>query len=249
MKTILVGVKRVPDYNVRMRLKPDGSLATEGVKLSLNPFDEIALEEALRLKEKGQADEVVAVTIAPADAQAQLRTALAMGATRAIHIVQAGPVEPLDVARLLLALIQREPPLLVLLGKQAVDEDQGQTGQMLAALWNRPQATYASSITLDGEVARVNREVDAGTEQLDVDLPAVFTTDLRLNTPRYIKLPDIMKAKQKPLQSLTPAELGVTLRQRLKTVGYEAPPPRAKGRMVADAAELVSQLRTRGVIK
>jgi electron transfer flavoprotein beta subunit len=249
MKTILVGVKRVPDYNVRMRLKPDGSLATEGVKLSLNPFDEIALEEALRLKEKGQADEVVAVTIAPADAQAQLRTALAMGATRAIHIVQAGPVEPLDVARLLLALIQREPPLLVLLGKQAVDEDQGQTGQMLAALWNRPQATYASSITLNGEVARVNREVDAGTEQLDVDLPAVFTTDLRLNTPRYIKLPDIMKAKQKPLQSLTPAELGVTLRQRLKTVGYEAPPPRAKGRMVADAAELVSQLRTRGVIK
>jgi electron transfer flavoprotein beta subunit len=249
MKTILVGVKRVPDYNVRMRLKPDGSLATEGVKLSLNPFDEIALEEALRLKEKGQADEVVAVTIAPADAQAQLRTALAMGATRAIHIVQAGPVEPLDVARLLLALIQREPPLLVLLGKQAVDEDQGQTGQMLAALWNRPQATYASSITLDGEVARVNREVDAGTEQLDVDLPAVFTTDLRLNTPRYIKLPDIMKAKQKPLQSLTPAELGVTLRQRLKTVAYEAPPPRAKGRMVADAAELVSQLRTRGVIK
>ena len=249
MKTILVGVKRVPDYNVRMRLKPDGSLATEGVKLSLNPFDEIALEEALRLKEKGQADEVVAVTIAPADAQAQLRTALAMGATRAIHIVHAGPVEPLDVARLLLAVIQREPPLLVLLGKQAVDEDQGQTGQMLAALWNRPQATYASSITLNGEVARVSREVDAGTEQLDVDLPAVFTTDLRLNTPRYIKLPDIMKAKQKPLQSLTPAELGVTLRQRLKTVAYEAPPPRAKGRMVADAAELVSQLRTRGVIK
>jgi len=249
MKTILVGVKRVPDYNVRMRLKPDGSLATEGVKLSLNPFDEIALEEALRLKEKGQADEVVAVTIAPADAQAQLRTALAMGATRAIHIVHAGPVEPLDVARLLLAVIQREPPLLVLLGKQAVDEDQGQTGQMLAALWNRPQATYASSITLNGEVAQVNREVDAGTEQLEVDLPAVFTTDLRLNTPRYIKLPDIMKAKQKPLQSLTPAELGVTLRQRLKTVAYEAPPPRAKGRMVADAAELVSQLRTRGVIK
>jgi electron transfer flavoprotein beta subunit len=249
MKTILVGVKRVPDYNVRMRLKPDGSLATEGVKLSLNPFDEIALEEALRLKEKGQADEVVAVTIAPADAQAQLRTALAMGATRAIHIVHAGPVEPLDVARLLLAVIQREPPLLVLLGKQAVDEDQGQTGQMLAALWNRPQATYASSITLNGEVASVNREVDAGTEQLEVDLPAVFTTDLRLNTPRYIKLPDIMKAKQKPLQSLTPAELGVTLRQRLKTVAYEAPPPRAKGRMVADAAELVSQLRTRGVIK
>ncbi len=249
MKTILVGVKRVPDYNVRMRLKPDGGLATEGVKLSLNPFDEIALEEALRLKEKGLADEVVAVTIAPADALAQLRTALAMGATRAIHIVHTGPVEPLDVARLLLAVIQREPPLLVLLGKQAVDEDQGQTGQMLAALWNRPQATYASSIAIDGEVAHVNREVDAGTEQLDVDLPAVFTTDLRLNTPRYIKLPDIMKAKQKPLQSLTPAELGVNLRQRLKTVAYEAPPARAKGRMVADAAELVSQLRQRGVIK
>ena len=249
MKTILVGVKRVPDYNVRMRLRPDGALATEGVKLSLNPFDEIALEEALRLKEKGQADEVVAVTVAPADAQAQLRTALAMGATRAIHVVHTGPVEPLDVARLLLALIQREAPLLVLLGKQAVDEDQGQTGQMLAALWNRPQATYASSITIAGESARVNREVDAGTEVLEVDLPAVFTTDLRLNTPRYIKLPDIMKAKQKPLQTLTPAELGVNLRQRLKTVGYEAPPPRAKGRIVADASELVAQLRQRGVIK
>ncbi len=249
MRTILVGVKRVPDYNVRMRLRPDGALATEGVKLSLNPFDEIALEEALRLKEKGQADEVVAVTVAPADAQAQLRTALAMGATRAIHIVHAGAVEPLDVARLLLAVIQREPPLLVLLGKQAVDEDQGQTGQMLAALWNRPQATYASSITINGEAARVSREVDAGTELLEVDLPAVFTTDLRLNTPRYIKLPDIMKAKHKPLQSLTPAELGVNLRQRLKSVSYEAPPPRAKGRMVADAAELVAQLRARGVIK
>lgn len=249
MRTILVGVKRVPDYNVRMRLRPDGALATEGVKLSLNPFDEIALEEALRLKEKGHADEVVAVTVAPADAQAQLRTALAMGATRAIHVVHAGPVEPPDVARLLLALIQREAPLLVLLGKQAVDEDQGQTGQMLAALWDRPQATYASSITITGESARVNREVDAGTEVLEVDLPAVFTTDLRLNTPRYIKLPDIMKAKQKPLQSLTPAELGVSLRQRLKSVGYEAPPARAKGRMVADAKELVAQLRQRGVIK
>ena len=249
MRTILVGVKRVPDYNVRMRLRPDGALATEGVKLSLNPFDEIALEEALRLKEKGQADEVVALTVAPADAQAQLRTALAMGATRAIHVVHSGPVEPLDVARLLLAVIQREPPLLVLLGKQAVDEDQGQTGQMLAALWNRPQATYASTITITGERARVNREVDAGTEALEVDLPAVFTTDLRLNTPRYIKLPDIMKAKQKPLQTLTPADLGVSLRQRLKTVAYEAPPPRAKGRMVADASELVAQLRQRGVIK
>ena len=249
MRTILVGVKRVPDYNVRMRLRPDGALATEGVKLSLNPFDVIALEEALRLKEKGQADEVVAITIAPADAQVQLRTALAMGATRAIHVVHTGAVEPLDVARLLLAIIQREPPVLVLLGKQAVDEDQGQTGQMLAALWNRPQATYASSITINGETARVSREVDAGTELLDVDLPAVFTTDLRLNTPRYIKLPDIMKAKQKPLQTLTPADLGVSLRQRLKTVAYEAPPPRAKGRIVADAAELVAQLRQRGVIK
>jgi electron transfer flavoprotein beta subunit len=245
MRTLLVGVKRVPDYNVRMRLRPDGGLAMEGMKLALNPFDEIALEEALRLRERGLADEVVVATIAPADAQAQLRTALAMGATRAIHIVHAEAVEPLDVARLLLALVQREQPLAVLLGKQAVDEDHSQTGQMLAALWNRPQVTFASQITFNGETARVNREVDAGTEVLDVDLPAVFTTDLRLNQPRYIKLPDIMKA----LQTITAAELGVNVRQRLKSVAYTAPAARSKGRMVADAAELVKELRQRGVLR
>ena len=249
MRTLLVGVKRVPDYNVRMRLRPDGALAMEGMKLALNPFDEIALEEALRLRERGLADEVVVATIAPADAQAQLRTALAMGATRAIHVVHAESVEPLDVARLLLALVQREQPLAVLLGKQAVDEDHSQTGQMLAALWNRPQVTFASQITFNGETARVNREVDAGTEVLDIDLPAVFTTDLRLNQPRYIKLPDIMKAKQKPLQTITPAELGVTVRQRLKSVTYTAPAARSKGRLVADAAELVKELRQRGVLR
>jgi electron transfer flavoprotein beta subunit len=248
MTRLLVAIKRVPDYNVRVRLKADGGLATEGIKLSLNPFDEIALEEALRLRERGLADEVVVATIAPADAQAQLRTALAMGANRALHVVHAGEVEPLDVARLLLAIVHREQPLAVLLGKQAVDADNNQTGQMLAALWDRPQATFASRIEFTGTTARVSREVDAGIETLEVDLPAVLTTDLRLNQPRYIKLPDIMKAKQKPLQALTPAELGVVLRQRLKVTGYTLPPVRAKGRIVADAASLVAELRQRGVL-
>ena len=204
MKRILVGIKRVVDYNVRIRVKPDDSgVITDGVKMSINPFDEIALEEALRIKERGGAEEVIVATVGPADCQQQLRTALAMGADRALHVQADGVIEPLVAARALLKLIEREQPLLVILGKQAIDDDNGQTGQVLAALWNRPQATYASKLELTGDSARVTREVDAGLETLEVDLPAVITTDLRLNEPRYVKLPDIMKAKKKPLETLT----------------------------------------------
>jgi electron transfer flavoprotein beta subunit len=249
MKRILVGIKRVVDYNVRIRVKPDNTgVITDGVKMSVNPFDEIALEEALRIKERGGAEEVVVATVGPADCQQQLRTALAMGADRAVHVVADGIVEPLTAARALLKLVEREQPLLVILGKQAIDDDNGQTGQMLAALWNRPQATYASKIELTESTARVTREVDAGLETLDVDLPAVVTTDLRLNEPRYVKLPDIMKAKKKPLDSLTLADLGVEARQQLKLVKFEPPPQRQKGVKVKDAAELVDALKKKGLL-
>jgi electron transfer flavoprotein beta subunit len=249
MRRILVGVKRVIDYNVRVRLRPDGTgVVTDGVKMSLNPFDEIALEEALRLKERGEADEVVAASIGPADVQTQLRTALAMGADRALHVDSATPLEPLDVARVFLALVQRESPRLVLLGKQAIDDDNGQTGQMLAALWDRPQATFASKIEITGESARVVREVDAGLETLEVDLPAVVTTDLRLNEPRYVKLPEIMKAKKKPLQTLALSELGVTPAQRQRITRYEAPATRQKGVVLPDVGALVEALKARGLV-
>jgi electron transfer flavoprotein beta subunit len=249
MKRILVGIKRVVDYNVRIRVKPDNTgVITDGVKMSVNPFDEIALEEALRIKERGGAEEVVVATVGPADCQQQLRTCLAMGADRALHVVADGIVEPLTAARALLKLVEREQPLLVILGKQAIDDDNGQTGQMLAALWNRPQATYASKLELTGDTARVTREVDAGLETLDVDLPAVVTTDLRLNEPRYVKLPDIMKAKKKPLDSLTLAGLGVEVRQQLKLVKFEPPPQRQKGIKVKDATELVDALKKKGLL-
>jgi electron transfer flavoprotein beta subunit len=249
MNRILVGVKRVIDYNVRVRLRPDGTgVITDGVKMSLNPFDEIAIEEALRLKEKGLAQEVIVASIGPADVQTQLRTALAMGADRALHVQTDVALEPLDVARTLLALAQRETPDLVLLGKQAIDDDNSQTGQMLAALWNRPQATFASKIEIDGTVARVTREVDAGLETAEVDLPAVITTDLRLNEPRYVKLPDIMKAKKKPLAVLQLAELGVEPRQRQRVLGYTAPATRQKGVLVKDVNELVEALKSRGLV-
>jgi electron transfer flavoprotein beta subunit len=249
MKRILVGIKRVVDYNVRIRVKPDMSgVITDGVKMSINPFDEIALEEALRIKERGLAEEVVVVTVGPADCQPQLRTALAMGADRAVLIEASGVIEPLVAARALLKLIEREQPLLVILGKQAIDDDNGQTGQVLAALWNRPQATYASRLEITGETARVTREVDAGLETLEVDLPAVITTDLRLNEPRYVKLPDIMKAKKKPLDTLTLASLGVEARQQLKLVRFEPPPQRQKGVRVKDAAELVAALKKKGLL-
>jgi electron transfer flavoprotein beta subunit len=249
MKRILVGIKRVVDYNVRIRVKSDGSgIITDGVKMSVNPFDEIALEEALRIRERGGAEEVVVATVGPADCQQQLRTALAMGADRALHVQADGIVEPLVVARALLKLIEREQPLLVILGKQAIDDDNGQTGQVLAALWNRPQATYASKVELSEASARVTREVDAGLETLEVDLPAVITTDLRLNEPRYVKLPDIMKAKKKPLDTHTLSALGVEQRQQLRLVRFESPPQRQKGIKVKDAAELVGELRKKGLL-
>jgi len=249
MKRILVGIKRVVDYNVRLRVRPDNSgVATEGAKMSINPFDEIALEEALRIRERGLADEVVAVSIGPVDAQTQLRTALAMGADRAILVQCDIAIEPLDAARVFLQLATREQPLAVLLGKQAIDDDNNQTGQMLAALWDRPQATFASKIELTAGVARVTREVDAGLEVVEVDLPAVLTVDLRLNEPRYVKLPDIMKAKKKPLEILPLADTGVTPQQRVSALRYEAPAPRKKGVMVKDATELVAALQSRGLV-
>jgi electron transfer flavoprotein beta subunit len=249
MKRILVAIKRVVDYNVRVRVKPDGTgVITDGVKMSINPFDEIALEEALRIKERGLAEEVVIATIGPADCQQQLRTGLAMGADRALHVQTDANIEPLLAARTLLKLIEKEQPFLAILGKQAIDDDCSQTGQMLAALWGRPQGTFASKVEFQGETVRVTREVDAGLEVLDIDLPAVITTDLRLNEPRYVKLPDIMKAKKKPLETLDLAGLGLQATSSLKSVKFEPPPVRSKGVMVKDAAELVEALRKKGLV-
>ena len=249
MKRILVGIKRVVDYNVRIRVKPDGTgVVTDGVKLSINPFDEIALEEALRIKERGGAEEVVVATIGPADCQQQLRTALAMGADRALHVQADGVIEPLVAARTLLELIEKEQPFLVIVGKQAIDDDNSQTGPMLAALWNRPQVTFASKVELSDGKAKVTREVDAGLETLEVDLPALVTTDLRLNEPRYVKLPDIMKAKKKPLETLPLNTLGVEAKQQLKLVKFEPPAQRQKGVRVKDAAELVEALKKKGLL-
>ena len=246
---ILVGYKRVVDYNVRIQVKPDGSgVVTDGVKLSANPFDEIALEEALRLRDQGIASEVVVATIAPADAQPHLRNGLAMGANRAIHVVADGPLQPLAAARTLLKLVEREQPDLVILGKQAIDDDANQTGQMLATLWGRPQATFASKLEVSDGKATVTREVDAGLETLEVDLPAVVTTDLRLNEPRFIKLPDIMKAKSKPLETISLADLGVEGADEPTATAYAAPGKRSKGVMVKDAAELVALLKQKGVL-
>jgi len=248
MRKILVGIKRVIDFNVRVRVRPDGSgVVTEGVKMSANPFDSIALEEALRLRERGEADEIVAASVGPAESQQQLRDALAMGADRAILVKAEGPLEPPAVARALLKLVERESPRLVILGKQAIDDDCNQTGQMLAALWDRPQATFASKLEIQGESARVTREVDAGLETIEVDLPAVVTTDLRLNEPRYIKLPDIMKAKKKPLDVVELATLGIDPAPLLKTLKFEPPQQRQKGIRVKDAAELVAALKQRGL--
>jgi electron transfer flavoprotein beta subunit len=250
MSPILVGIKRVIDYSVRVRVKPDGSgVVTDGVKMSINPFDEIALEEALRIKERNLASEVIAISIGPVEAQQQLRTALAMGADRAVLVQVDSPVEPRTAAQVFLKLAQQHQPQLVILGKQAIDDDNGQTGQMLAALWDRPQATYASKLELKDGRARVTREVDAGLETIEIDLPGVITTDLRLNEPRYIKLPDIMKAKKKPLDVTSLAALGVELpAQAIRTIKFEPPAVRSRGVMVKDAAELVAALQQRGVI-
>jgi electron transfer flavoprotein beta subunit len=249
MSKVMVCVKRVVDYNVRVRVKPDGSgVITDGVKMSINPFDEIALEEALRLRERGTATEVLAVSIGPADTQQQLRTALAMGADRAILVQTDAPVEPLTAARVFLRLVEKENPRLVILGKQAIDDDNSQTGQMLAALWNRPQATFASKLELSDQVARVTREVDAGLETLEIELPAVLTTDLRLNEPRYVKLPDIMKAKKKVLDMITLADLGVTPSSNLKVLRTDPPAQRQKGVVLKTTTELVEALRSKGLV-
>lgn len=253
MSKILVCLKRVIDYNVRVRVKPDNTgVVTDGVKMSINPFDEIALEEALRIKEKGGAAEVIVASIGPADTQQQLRTGLAMGADRAILVQTDTPTEPLTAARTFLKLIEKEKPAIVLMGKQGIDDDNAQTGQMVAALWNRPQATFASKIELtiegDGGKAKVTREVDAGLETIEVDLPAVFTTDLRLNEPRFVKLPEIMKAKKKPLDTFTFADLGVTPVTAFKNVKFEPPAGRSKGVIVKDVPELVAALKQKGVL-
>jgi len=246
---ILVPIKRVVDYNVRVRVKPDGSgVETEGVKMSINPFDEIALEEALRIKEAGNADEIIVCSIGSKDCQQQLRTGLAMGADRALHVVTDEHVQPLAAARILLALIQRESPEIVFLGKQAIDDDNNQTGQMLAALWERPQATFASKVELDDGKATVTREVDAGLETLQVDLPAVLTSDLRLNEPRFVKLPDIMKAKRKPLDEIALDELDVDPGPALEVTAFEPPPKRSGGRILESAEELVGELKNKGLL-
>jgi electron transfer flavoprotein beta subunit len=249
LPSVMVAIKRVVDYNVRVRVKPDGSgMATAGLKMSINPFDEIAIEAALRLKESGAAAQVVLVTVGPADAEQQLRTGLAMGADRAIRVDATGELEPLTVARALHALALREQPRLVVLGKQAVDDDHGQTGQMLAALWDRPQATFASELAIAGDVATVTREIDAGLETLEVELPAVVTTDLRLNQPRYVKLPEILKAKSKPLDVVPLASLGVPAERQFTVHDFTAPPARGAGMRVKSVAELVAALNARGVL-
>jgi electron transfer flavoprotein beta subunit len=241
---VLVAIKRVIDFNVKVRVRPDGSgVETANVKMSMNPFDEIAIEEAVRLKERGVATEVIAVSCGPSQAQETLRTALALGADRAILVETAAELQPLAVAKLLRALADREQPRLVLLGKQAIDDDSNQTGQMLAALLDWPQATFASKLDVSGDVATVKREIDGGLETVVVQLPAVVTTDLRLNEPRYATLPNIMKAKKKPLETVKPEDLGVDVTPRLRTLKVVEPPKRTGGGRVADVQELVAKLR------
>ncbi len=246
---ILVGIKRVVDYNVRIRVRSDGSgVETDGVKMSINPFDEIALEEALRIREAGNADEVIVVSVGGDECQQQIRTGLAMGADRGIQIRAESALQPLTIARALLKLVENEDAGLVILGKQAIDGDNSQTGQMLAALWNRPQASFVSKMDLNGGMCRVTREVDAGLETIDVELPAVITVDLRLNEPRFVKLPDIMKAKRKPLDVIELVELGVQPENDIQLSNFTSPPARSRGVMVEDAAQLVSELKQRGLV-
>jgi electron transfer flavoprotein beta subunit len=246
---ILVGIKRVIDYNVRVQVNRDGTgVVKDGVKMSINPFDEIAVEEALRMKERGDAAEVIAVSIGPDAAQQQLRTALAMGADRAILYQTDEEIQPLAAARAFRALVEEEDPGLVLLGKQAIDDDSNQVGQMLAALWDRPQATFVSKLEFINGSARATREVDAGLETIEFDLPAVITVDLRLNEPRFVKMPDIMKAKRKPLEVKPFAELGIEMPPRLETGRHELPPRRQGGIKVESAEALVKALIDKGVL-
>lgn len=241
---VLVPVKRVVDYNVRISVKADGSgVELANVKMSMNPFDEIAVEEAVRLKEKGVATELVAVSCGLGACQETLRTALALGADRAVLVETDAALQPLAVAKLLKAVADKEAPQLVILGKQAIDDDANQTGQMLAALLGWPQATFASQVVVDGGKVRVTREIDGGLETLELTLPAVVTTDLRLNEPRFVKLPDIMKAKKKPLEVVKPADLGVDVTPRLTVLKVTDPPTRSAGIIVSDVAQLVDKLK------
>jgi electron transfer flavoprotein beta subunit len=241
---ILVAVKRVVDFNVKVRVKADGSgVETANVKMSMNPFDEIAVEEAVRLKEAGTATEILAASCGAPACQETLRTALALGADRAVLVETDAELQPLAVAKLLRAIAQKENPSLVILGKQAIDDDCNQTGQMLAALLGWPQATFASKLKIAGGKAEVTREVDGGLETIAIPLPAIVTTDLRLNEPRYVTLPNIMKAKKKPLETLKPDALGVDVAPRLKTLKVEEPPKRKAGVKVPDAKALVQKLR------
>jgi electron transfer flavoprotein beta subunit len=241
---VLVPVKRVVDYNVKVRVKADGTgVDTANVKMSMNPFDEIAIEEAVRLKEAGAATEIIAISVGSAQCQETLRTALAIGADRAILVETAVEAQPLAVAKILKAIVAKEQPGLVIMGKQAIDDDSSQTGQMLAALLNWSQATFASKVKVGGTALEVTREVDGGLETISVNLPAVVTTDLRLNEPRYVTLPNIMKAKKKPFETLTPDALGVDVAPRLKTLKVQEPPKRSAGQMVKSVAELVQKLK------
>jgi electron transfer flavoprotein beta subunit len=246
---ILVGIKRVIDYNVNVQINREGTgVVTDGVKMSINPFDEIAVEEALRIRDAGKADEVIVVSIGPSGAQQQLRTALAMGAERAILIETDNEVQPLSAARALMKIIDQEEPGLVLLGKQAIDDDANQTGQMLAALWDRPQATSLSTLDLNDTTVTAVREVDAGLETIEVELPAVCTVDLRLNEPRFVKMPDIMKAKRKPLDTVTLDSLEIETPPELENLGVEPPASRQSGVRVSTVDELVSALKDKGVL-
>jgi electron transfer flavoprotein beta subunit len=241
---ILVAVKRVVDYNVKVRVKSDNSgIDTSNVKMSMNPFDEIAIEEAVRLKEAGFADEIVAVSCGVSQCQETLRTAMAIGADRGILVESDLDLQPLAVAKILKALVDKEQPQLIILGKQAIDDDSNQTGQMLAALLNLPQATFASKVQIVDGKAVVSREVDGGLETLAISIPAIITTDLRLNEPRYVTLPNIMKAKKKPLETLKPEDLGVDVSPRIKTIRVDEPPKRTAGVMVPDVKTLVEKLR------
>ena len=241
---ILVAVKRVIDFNVKVRVKADQTgVETTNVKMSMNPFDEIAVEEAVRLKEAGTVSEIVVVSAGGPQVQETIRTAMAMGADRGIHINCEGELEPLAVAKLLKALMDRESPDFVIMGKQAIDDDCNQTGQMLGALTNRPQGTFASKLVLSDGKAEVTREIDGGLETVSLDLPAVISADLRLNEPRYASLPNIMKAKKKPIEQVTPEELGVDVTPRLETLKVEEPPVRAAGIIVADVDELLDKLQ------
>ena len=241
---ILVAVKRAIDYNVKARPKSDGSgVDLANAKMSMNPFDEIAVEEAIRIQEAGTAEEIIAVSVGPKRCQETLRTAMAMGADRGILVETDEEVQPLAVAKLLKALVDKEQPGLVLLGKQAIDDDSNQTGQMLAALLGWGQGTFACDVEFDGDGLKVNREIDGGTQSVSLQLPAVVTADLRLNEPRYVKLPNIMKAKKKQLDTFLPADLGVDIAPRLKLIKVEEPPVRAGGVKVADVDELVDKLR------